>query len=752
MKMIKNRIDNDNWLVYAAPLGTESPPPDAVWMEVEPCTLIQLALYPSNPYWGDRLRDINKQVWFYKQDFHLPKTLPKRIRLQFDGVDYFASVYVNGQHVGDHEGAFVPFTFDVTDVVKAGENTVIIHVSSPWDKPNPGGTYPTDHVVRGLVKGLYEHGEGVIPPNVNPLGIFQPVWVLMDDGLSIDNVDIRTKINGDVNLCLHVSNTLSSTWEGTLKATITAENHMGDGASILSPITVEIGQHTSDHMMTVPNPYLWWPWDHGEPNLYCVEIMLQDSDETVVATYSSVFGIREVELQRSRKQFTYLINNRPVAIRGTSYMPSVYLSLATENRLQWDVDLAKKANLNLLRVHVHVSPPELYTICDRMGMLIIQDFELNWVHDPSPEFEARALKLQTDMIKKLYNHPSVITWMCHNEPTMIFTQRHNLEKHPDPALYEAAVQQDPTRPVFISSGQSDSDWRRSGDSHTYYGALWTKNYTDIHKHNHYKFHTEFGFEAPAAPQTLRLYDDTWERLGHLAPQVEELWQYQAELTRYHVEYLRVLRAKGCAGYVHFWLTDIVPQVGCGVLDAKRIPKGGYEALRKASQPLHVVMEYDSKRPIAMWVLNDTMQSYSNAVYTWIAYDREKQQMARGDIKLTVAANAAQLVTDVQWEGLNCSRVELTLKSSTGKRLAENRYQWPFYPMKRPKGYPWKFDSYLGCKVFDKARAESLANVSNNAIVHIVPTRLREPIGEWVLRQRLPTWMVRGIATVVDWMG
>ena len=207
------------------------------------------------------------------------------------------------------------------------------------------------------------------------------------------------------------------------------------------------------------------------------------SDGQVVGAKQECFGVRTVRLERSPERFTYWLNERPVFIRGTSYMPALYLSQCDEHALAHDLALARDANLNLLRLHVHVSPPEVYDLCDRAGMLIWQDFELNWVHDPSPEFEARAVEMQRGMIDLLGNHPSIITWACHNEPTMVFARRANLERHPDPALYADAWQHDPTRPVFLCSGQLEDDWRRSGDAHTYYGAIWTRNYTDVYRHH-----------------------------------------------------------------------------------------------------------------------------------------------------------------------------------------------------------------------------------------------------------------------------
>ena len=477
---------------------------------------------------------------------------------------------------------------------------------------------------------------------------------------------------------------------------------------------------------------------------------LQDESGRVTSTLTETFGIRTVYLERSPEVFTYRINDRPVYVRGSSYMPGLYLSECNREFLSRDVELARNANLNLMRVHVHVSPPELYDLCDRAGMLVWQDFELNWVHDPSPEFEVRALAVQRDMIGLLGNHPSIITWACHNEPTMLFTRRANLERHPDPALYQDALRQDPTRPVFICSGQIETDWERSGDVHSYYGAIWSANYTDVYQH-HYRLNTEFGFEAPAALSTLRAYPEAWARLDHLERQIDVLWTYQAELIQFHVEHLRRLRAAGCTGYVHFWLNDVAPQVGCGVLDMHRQPKGGYEALRRASEPLHVALEHDGKSPCALWIFNDTPRAYPNVTLIWHIYDKADRLAAEGHTRIDITANRSSPVMSTDWavDPADCARVELSLRDGDSTLLASTTYQHPFQPTPRPRGYPWKFDPVLSFKVFDRPDAPSMLDLSSNWMLKLIPVTVRENVAEWALRQKLPPQVLSAIASLAD---
>lgn len=745
------RLDT-GWEVRSIPLHADPLPHSQIqtgWLPVPGCTHLQPFLYPDRAYWGAHLRDMNTRSWLYRYEFILPSLDYGRVRVRFEGVDYFASVWLNDNFLGDHEGHFEPFDFDITTTLRqVGINTLLVRVCSPWDPPNPGGMPPMNHVSRQLVKGTYEHGDGIIPPDVNPVGIWRPVWLLFDQGVSVDKLRIRTDNAGQVVVQTWITNATSQSLEGYLNLNVTAENHDGPGAEAVVHVVLPPGETQVEQILVIPDPRLWWPWDHGAPNLYRLTAQLHSGP--VSAQKTETFGLRTVHLERTPDRFTYWINDRPVFVRGTSYMPGLYFSQQTAQTLARDVEWARAAHLNLLRAHVHVSPPEFYDCCDRTGMLVWQDFELNWIHDSSPDFEARSLRLQRAMIDMLDHHPAIITWACHNEPTMIFTRRENLEVRPDPALYADALRQDPTRPVFICSGQMEDDWQRSGDLHAYYGALWSPRYTDVYSHRP-RLPTEFGFEAPANPAALRAVPEVWTRVAHLADQTAALWDYQARLIQFHVEHFRRLRAQSCGGYIHFWLADLVPQVGAGVLDASRCPKGGYEALKLASQPLHVALENDGRRPHGLWVFNDTPQAYPQSTVVWRAFDSAGHALGGDRISMDVNANAAQQVTPWRWPLplSECHGLELELHTVNG--VVSNYYTRPFQPLPRPVGYPWKFDAELGMKVFDRAGAVSMTDRNVHPVVRLIPVSIREHLTEWVLRQRLPVGVLSSAARLLDWL-
>ncbi|MFN8371269.1 MAG: hypothetical protein U0694_00100 [Anaerolineae bacterium] len=288
--------------------------------------------------------------------------------------------------------------------------------------------------------------------------------------------------------------------------------------------------------------------------------------------------------------------------------------------------------------------------------------------------------------------------------------------------------------------------KRAGDVHTYWGALWSKRYTDVYRH-HPRLNTEFGLEAPCTPSTMQIYPEVWERLKHVLPQLDTIWNYQAELIQFHVEHFRRLRSTTNAGYIHFWLLDPVPQVGCGVLDSMRLPKGGFEALRLASQPLHVAMQHDGHRAYALWIFNDTPQEYAGTMLRYEVYDEAKQLLLQGSHPIDIAANTAQQVLPINWR--TGHTIKLSITDTDNVTLARNHYTRPFQPARRPTGYPWKFDPVLGTKVYNRPDAPSLADVSTHPALKLIPLFVREWVAEWIMRQRLPLWLVSWMARVGD---
>jgi hypothetical protein len=136
---------------------------------------------------------------------------------------------------------------------------------------------------------------------------------------------------------------------------------------------------------------------------------------------------------------------------------------------------------------------------------------------------------------------------------------------------------------------------------------------------------------------------------------------------------------------------------------------------------------------------------------WQIFDGAGQQILEGSHRCDLVANASQRITSTDWEvnPASCATIKLQLISASGKILSENAYSQPFRPQQRPRAYPWKFDTYLGTKVFDRPDAASLAEQSTSPILKIIPLGVREALAEWILRQRVPVSLLSRLAHIVD---
>ena len=375
----------------------------------------------------------------------------------------------------------------------------------------------------------------------------------------------------------------------------------------------------------------------------------------------------------------------------------------------------KESGCNVVRVHVHVAKPEFYELCDEMGIAVIQDSDLNWVHPDSEEFKDRAVKIFADMIKMLRNHPSIICWVCMNEPDiwMIAIERGLVKEFdpmptsmmneiPGPQLVEALKELDSTRP-YIKGSRYQND-PESGDSHNYIGSLSgaQTHYTDIFGSTE-KLNTEFGFDAPACKENLMAFPEIYKRLRSLIEKengIETIQYYQYRLLKYFIEHYRITKYNPCSGYFQFLFTDICPQSFYGVYDWWGLPKLGLKALEESNQPMGVFMEYKDK-PLAIWVVNDLLESYTDCSVEWVVSDDNGARIVSGNRKIDIGEDCAIRVCDFTFEvdEMTVYNVNLFVLDKNGKLLVKNTYKNAFQHPAHPEGHPTDMTHELGMRVF-----------------------------------------------------
>lgn len=423
-------------------------------------------------------------VWFRCEFKHRRKG--DYATLHFDGVDYFADAYLNGEHLGHHTGYFEPFAFEVTRALRSGQNVLAVRVESPYEKPGLDGW----HLHKRLIKGILNHhdcrpggGWDSAGQSYNTGGIWNRVYLKEHGSLTIDQVLLRADLESKPPV-LHMEVTVlnrAQKQEARLEVRCAPENFEGEAQAAKFKLKLPAGKSVHSVQLSVPDVRLWQPWDRGFPHLYEVSMALIATSDATACT--SLFGFRTVRLEDG---YCWGINGQSYFLRGSNYIASQWLSetlfpeAATSKDHPFgggaggdfytrDVALAKQANLNILRLHAHVLPAEFHEACDRAGMLVWQDFPLQWGYTDEAEFHAEAERELLAMVKLLYNHPSIAAWCCHNESPWDSPWMTGADGIHDPLqnrdldarLEQIARELDPTRYVHRNSG--------TGDGHTYPG-------------------------------------------------------------------------------------------------------------------------------------------------------------------------------------------------------------------------------------------------------------------------------------------
>ncbi|MBI2416837.1 MAG: beta-galactosidase [Ignavibacteriales bacterium] len=558
-------------------------------------------------------------IWYVK-DFFVPGQYASGnpVTVFLGGIDYFADIYCNGAFVGKHEGYFQSFEFPVTELLKAEEkNQFAIRVESPRELAGP--VWP---LKKELIKGIfnhhdcrpggwnYEHGQ-----DRNTGGIWNTVELRLHNKLYVENLKISVKLSKSKSKAT-ISGSLFLINDGKVivKDILTLAVLTPDGTILSSSIKVQVraGRHTVHFNIPVENPKLWYSWDLGDQPRYAITI---SGDYTDAVTQS--FGIREVYLDENK---IFYLNGKRLFLRGTNIIPEQFLSILSKKKIERQVALMKEANINVVRVHAHVCRKEFYEACDKAGIIVWQDFPLQWTYSESEKFADNAVRQIGEMVNQLYNHPSIAFWCCHNEPG---EQIHTLDER----LYERVKELDSTRIIKKASNYEE---------HPYDGWYWGNK-------EHYAatpmgpLVTEFGAQALPELKTLKRYIKTdegfpedwaeWE-FHNFQPKttfcvaqidkgksIEEFivnsQTYQAEVIKTALDFYRRKKHNGITGVFQFMFMDCWESITWSVVDYYFGKKAGYYALKNVFSPLYLSLQpmrtkhvVKDEVQLSLWIIND----------------------------------------------------------------------------------------------------------------------------------------------------
>ncbi|MGA2508211.1 MAG: glycoside hydrolase family 2 TIM barrel-domain containing protein [Chitinispirillaceae bacterium] len=332
------------------------------------------------------------RITWYRKHFTPPTEYKgRRFLVEFQGVSKVAEVYVNGQTVGRHKGAYTPFTIDITDNVKTGgDNVIAVRVDSRQHKDIPPEGMNVDYMIFG--------------------GIVRDVTMTIVDPLHVDWVYV-SRDSGNSN-CIRAKTRVVN--NGTLPKTCTVITSVADSfntivATAEDTQTIAAGSSYEFSCLTSPiaNPRPWHP-DH--PYLYTVYTRLE-SGSFCVDEYRVKTGIRYVSFNKSDGLF--YINGQPLKLRGLNRHESYpFIGRAAADRVQRkDADIIKfDFGCNIVRCSHYPQSPAFLDRCDEIGLLVLEEMP-GWMYvSDRPDWQAIALQNVNDMIMRDRNHPSIISF------------------------------------------------------------------------------------------------------------------------------------------------------------------------------------------------------------------------------------------------------------------------------------------------------------------------------------------------------
>jgi beta-mannosidase len=561
----------------------------------------------------------------HRRRFEADIPAPDRRRwLNLDGLFYQGDLWLDGSYVGETEGYFAPHALDVTAALSdRTEHVLAVEVTCSPQR---------DKTAKRNLTGVFQHWD-CLDDTWNPGGIWRPVRIEETGPIRIR--DLRV-------LCREASGAravvvLRANLDATEPTTVVIRSSVGPGAHELEQ-PLAAGENHVEWTVTVDRPALWWPWSLGDQPLHevVVEVAPADAPDELSHRRTCRTGLRRVELD----DWICSVNGERLYLKGANHGPTRHaLAEATAEELSDDVELAKAAGLDLLRIHAHVTRPELYDAADEAGLLLWQDLPLQWGYARS--VRKQAVRQADAAVRLLGHHPSIAIWCGHNEPIAIDTTEVGDDPKDlarvgarflvamelptfnrsilDRSIARSLRRADGTRPVIPHSGVWPHLPQLDGtDTHVYFG-WYHHTERDLPRFlaavpRMARFVSEFG--AQSVPDTAEFCDPDrwpdldWERLTErhklqktnfdkYVPPADhatfDAWRdatqrYQALIIDRHIRELRRIKYRPNGGFALFAFADAAPLISWAVLDHARVPKIGYEALRAACAPVIVVAD------------------------------------------------------------------------------------------------------------------------------------------------------------------
>lgn len=549
--------------------------------------------------YGEKVED----CLHYKKLFELPPDFGKeRILLHFGAVDQIAEVYVNRIFVGKHEGGYLPFSFDITDSIKEGENLLEVKAVDTLSHDYP---YGKQKKKRG---GMW----------YTPIsGIWQTVWLEFVPENYIENIRLTPDLNGvDIEIIVNGIETVEADErKGAENSATTCVDSLQPESSVISgggkrhirekatqdnpvktgfriQLTLENGKTVekefsdnkgrldlTDIQMEDGSSYEPILWTPENPHLYEMRVL---TETDAVDTY---FALRTINIEEVAGKKRVCLNGAPIFLHGVLdqgyFSDGIYLP-AKASEYTKDILRMKELGINLLRKHIKVEPDIFYYECDRLGMLVMQDMvnsgsysfiwdtalptigmkkrrdTLGGISGKRKEFFVRHSK---ETIEHLYNHPCIVAYTIFNEGWGQFCSDY---------MYDRVKEWDDTRLIDSTSGWFHQEKNDFDSEHIYFKVIPLHpkkrplfvsecgGYTMAKEGNMYSKHASYGYgmalnEEMLTQKILYMYENMilpfikdgvcgciYTQLSDVEDEINGLYTYDRKVCKVNKEKMKVL--------------------------------------------------------------------------------------------------------------------------------------------------------------------------------------------------------------------
>ncbi len=665
--------------------------------------------------------DIDKSIfdktWIYRTSFDLDKTDGRRYELVFDGLNYYADIFVNDVCVASSDttfGVFIRRAYDVTDIL-GKKNSVEVRL-------------------RRAMSG--DLNIGFVDWNPRPLdesmGIIRPVKLCATDAVSIEDVyvipdlDVETFAEADLEVRVTLKNRLPEPFSGDMVLELQEQGIPS------CTVPVELGANEERIVVITPdqaanlhveNPRVWWSHDLGNPELYSINVTVGKAG-SISDRQGVTFGIRKIESWLNGYGYRqFALNGKEILLKGAGWTDDIFLRDTPES-LERQVLYVKDMNMNLIRFeNIWGKDDTIYDLCDRLGVLALVGWSCQWEWENycglpevphvgcivQPEDIDLAARYFEDQVIRLHNHASVIAWMTGSDCVPIAElERRYLDTY---SKYDY-------RPYISSAKSLKSEitgWSGSkmAGPYEYVGPdYW---YLDTENGGAFGFNTETGIGAniPQLESLMRMIPEDrlwplteyWDRhcttsgsamnsmteltrvITGIYGEAESLNDYvrkghavDYDATRAMFEAFRV-NIPVTTGIVQWMLNSAWPSIYWQQYDWYGVPVAAYYGTKKACEPVQLIYNYKDHN---VYAVNESMEG-KDLVASVKVYDSESVLMYEESCRISSSYRNTVKAFDLNRFQGTAHFISLELSDQDGNVITDN-----FYCIgAKPNVYDWK---------------------------------------------------------------